>query len=702
MDARGWRWRRIFPKTNNNVYVSKNGNDGTADGSLAKPFLTLAAALASIPPAGPGGPGPLNRFCVCMASGRYDETVPILLRGNVFILGEHWFSVRINAPSWGLDPDFTQPSGPFSDTRGGIQNAIISSASGSIDFDFNAISSVEGKFYFDTVWANNTVNITAFGPVNQYVVQNVFTFAPWNINGGQFIPRNTLFQALVTFNSGPTDPACVYEDDHSTYAGGLTINKTGVSGYQVKLYGSSIDGVLTANGSFVVDATSDAVPVDGSFVLLGGATLNRLNGAFGLAYNDALVAPPVGSNNVQGAIDSLKGYVSRVWYVDETAVASKADGSPTRQFVTIADALAVAAKGDEIRLAPGTYVETLVVTQTSLSFVSDGEAVIQGTMSFSSIGLGDQIMFDGVKVTGNLILNSGGPSQSVLKLVRTSVTSSVATVPALDVQTNGWTVSVQDASLLIAINKAQGIRLAGNQIKLNVVDSTVTGDTANLVPSLQATGNSPTVNCSRTEFVGRIQMPEGTHNFDNCGITVDPAETSYLVGGGLALFNMFNGTRVKGLPFATNYLMSGGGTVRTDGVITLDNKPVGILPPALAQNVLYASGIKSNSADHVAVVVLGAGTVALTGFLEDLIIIRDNGAATLAVTLPPASGVLVGREVTIKNYDGSIDMNVVASAGNTIDGGASFNVSVAASLTAVTLQLRKVGASFDWIVVGQG
>lgn len=69
-------------------WVSKNGNDGTADGSTSKPFATVTAALAlgttEVP--APSGAAGSNYFEVCIAPGDYTEDINIT-RVNVILRG---------------------------------------------------------------------------------------------------------------------------------------------------------------------------------------------------------------------------------------------------------------------------------------------------------------------------------------------------------------------------------------------------------------------------------------------------------------------------------------------------------------------------------------------------------------------------------------------------------------------------------------
>jgi hypothetical protein len=259
----------------NLVFVGKNGVDApTQDGSIGKPYLTIAYALSQIPTIGPNAPSPTNRWCVFVAAGRYNEAA-INLRADVMIFGTHYMATRIAAASWGLDASFV----PAGDHRSGVQNAAIS---GAATFNFNAIGSNEGKLYFRNVWLQSQMDITAFSSVQQYFFSECLSFAALNVNGGQFITESCNFQASVNFKVGPTLPSSVWIDDHSTYQAGRSIDLTGQGGetYTVQWFGSADAGPTSIVGNVTVQATSDALPALAS--LTGGAKV---------VTNDVLIDP---------------------------------------------------------------------------------------------------------------------------------------------------------------------------------------------------------------------------------------------------------------------------------------------------------------------------------------------------------------------------------------------------------------------------
>ena len=72
-------------KISNIVYVAKNGHDtvsypNSADslGSMTLPYLTIQAAVNSIPTTGANAASSSNRYAIIVAPGYYEENVTIL------------------------------------------------------------------------------------------------------------------------------------------------------------------------------------------------------------------------------------------------------------------------------------------------------------------------------------------------------------------------------------------------------------------------------------------------------------------------------------------------------------------------------------------------------------------------------------------------------------------------------------------------
>lgn len=270
----------------NFVFVGKNGVDApTQDGSIAKPYLTIAYALSQIPTVGPIAPSPTNRWCVFVAAGRYNEGT-ITLKPDVMIFGSHFMATRIAAAAWDINSALWTGAG---DHRTGIQNAAIS---GTMVLDWNAIGSNEGKAYFRNVWLQSNVTSISHGPIQQVFLDTCLTFGVVTCRGAQFITENCNFQNAVVFNPGPTLPASVWLDTCSAFQAGTTIDLTGQGGegYQFFRYGSGDAGPTTLKGTFTISVTPGSLPKLANLTKDPTVTLDLLGDAISMGYTPNVLA----------------------------------------------------------------------------------------------------------------------------------------------------------------------------------------------------------------------------------------------------------------------------------------------------------------------------------------------------------------------------------------------------------------------------
>jgi len=132
------------------VYVAKNGDDLTADGSLGKPYATIQAAMASITDA-----SPTKRYAIKVEAGNYSETGDFELKANVFVMGAGKDITRIGATSFKLNADFSGSA----DNRSGFSDCTLLNP---CDFDWDSVSSQAGKLYFNHVVFNSTLRMVGF------------------------------------------------------------------------------------------------------------------------------------------------------------------------------------------------------------------------------------------------------------------------------------------------------------------------------------------------------------------------------------------------------------------------------------------------------------------------------------------------------------------------------------------------------------
>jgi len=394
-----------------------------------------------------------------------------------------------------------------------------------------------------------------------------------------------------------------------------------------------------------------------------------------------------------GGIPAQQG---RIWYVDAAAAALGANGSPLNQFPTIALALAAAANGDEIVLAPGTYPESPVITKLGLSLVSDGGAILDG---LTLAGASGEYLLDGITVaTGGVVFDTGGPvSTAVVYIVRSSINGNGVGINGLWFASPGWVVSVRD-SMIAAVTQAPAISISAPGVNLTIRNSSVVADMPGFQASLYINDLSSVVRGIGTRFSGRVQATvETLASFDGCEFYINENEDSYFVAVPLVLFTLYRGNKVSGMT-GPNVLASGtGGRIRAEEVIA--DSPLSVSGVS-TQSPVYTSRQYSllNTLNG------GGGPVFVPAECGDTVLITNN-PGNVNVNLPKGNVSLVGKRITIKNYARSGTLTMVPSFGNTIDGVPSVVVNADAiapgiGFTSCTVQLNEpfVG-TFDWVVV---
>lgn len=251
----------LLQQLNNYCYVSPTGNDATANGSVQKPFATVAAAMASITTA-----TPTSRWAI-IVTGRVNDTLPIALKANVFIVGTSPHQTRVTSPAWTLDASWA----PAGDHRGGFVG--ISVAGSGLVIDFNLGPSNEGKFYLDNAWINfaSTFRRRAAGSdVNQFIFNDSRFFGAITFDGGNNNLHDNIFSGLVTVNEGPAGSNFQLDSSGNTYEADLTINYVSAAGTEVLLWSGDQVPNLTVNGPLNISATVDTVSRP---TLTGGASI---------------------------------------------------------------------------------------------------------------------------------------------------------------------------------------------------------------------------------------------------------------------------------------------------------------------------------------------------------------------------------------------------------------------------------------------
>lgn len=281
----------LNPVTDQIVYVSKAGSDVTGDGSSAKPFLTIAAAMAIILDA-----TPTKRYAVSVHPGRYTEA--FALKPNVQVVGIQNLICQIRG-AVSLDPTWSAAG----DHRSGFKNILFGTVAQT--FDFNTVSGNEGKLTFESCTFNAVLTVSSFSGINQLDVRLCNFLGGYTQTGFVAIFSNCLFQNAgaisITGRAGQTSIfAC--------YAGDTDGNVTLTSAAGVTLLGelgafSMLGGSLTLDGANVaMGASPGSLPP--TVTLLNGAASPRPVVTGSRVANPALASLLTGLASVGVVTDS--------------------------------------------------------------------------------------------------------------------------------------------------------------------------------------------------------------------------------------------------------------------------------------------------------------------------------------------------------------------------------------------------------------
>lgn len=251
-------------------HVSKNGVDATADGSEEKPYLTIAAAMASITDATPS-----KRYVIRVAAGSYTES-SVSLKANVFVIGESKESVRITG-AVSMNADFNQPSS--SDCRSGFSMVSLLSA---CDFNWQTVTSPAGKLYFNEVIFGSTVSLYGH---NNAIAQSQFDsciiFGAMTVSGINVgVYSNCINYSNITLNQHPNGGMATILAASGGYCSGTVKFYTTVSDFNRRCA-----GFLRAFNceNLIIDGPSSYADCD--LVSQGKSSTQKLNGGQLVAFN---------------------------------------------------------------------------------------------------------------------------------------------------------------------------------------------------------------------------------------------------------------------------------------------------------------------------------------------------------------------------------------------------------------------------------
>jgi hypothetical protein len=278
------------------VYVNKGGNDATADGTIARPFLTLTAALASITDASGAKP-----YSVQTGPGTYSDN--LVLKDGVVITGVDPIAGPLLSGTFSIPADFA-PNGTFGFAFVVVLNDQV--------YDFGAIAGLPvASFYSVDHLGNATFQGGSAG-------SQIFATETTFLQNFSLSDEVNVVTELCNFagNVTTTSPnfAGTWQSTTDAFQGNISETATAGFSFAMSLTVSQTKGSLTINGvDALFSATAGGVPT--VVTLLGGAPVPQLlSAANGLGYIPASLPnwSGVAPTSTANALDRIAAHVGPI------------------------------------------------------------------------------------------------------------------------------------------------------------------------------------------------------------------------------------------------------------------------------------------------------------------------------------------------------------------------------------------------------
>ncbi len=376
------------------VWISKNGNDTTGNGSIIRPYLTLAKALASITDA-----STTKRYGIFVLPGRYDEAVNIVLKPWIWIVGYGSNICYITSPN-----NQVTPSAAFGgvNTRLGVLNIYVGGSTG-LNWDLSALAG--GSCVMDLIGVTFNGGLTFKGRAGSADFLQMFTtyaIGDWNLQDTQGFAYSCFSASNINFTTVNAD---IFG------GGGYNLNSVSASNWSLIcaaahrhtlfINASSNPGTFTVTGvdaTVLIDAIS-APKLESDLILSGSPTINYITNSYAVTYTpgspgnwspaptdvtralDQLAARPITGGGLTWSVVTTNtamvvghGYiVNSVSQVTLTLPATMAVGD-TFQVVTMNTGGFTIAQNAGQRIQQGTNLTTVGVSG-SISSQSNGDAI---------------------------------------------------------------------------------------------------------------------------------------------------------------------------------------------------------------------------------------------------------------------------------------------------------------------------------------
>lgn len=381
--------RNIFsvPATDQNYYVSKQGNDTTGNGSIGNPYLTIAKAYAVITDS-----SPTKRYGITVGPGDYNESLSI--KANVFVKGAGPIVTRITGATQNINEATWNVIS--ADNRSGFQDISLN---GACTWDFTAQAGNDsGKLYFYNVRTSGAWTFTAQNAINQVIVRDTDFFGTWTQSGMNSFISNSTWQSgnIVVNSAAAVGVAATLIVVGGRIAGNITAAWTSNAAVTVNLAGIAIGAstILTASGaSCTVNVNDGSLPVLANRSFTSSAILNRINDDFarGVLSATTNVDFSASAAPAAGMVPIASSSSAAVWgYPTGNGTIDFGDGSDGD--VTISSGTTT--------LARTMYYNNLTISGTGILNTNGYKVYVKGTLTNSVAG--------GIIRTPNNGGNSGG------------------------------------------------------------------------------------------------------------------------------------------------------------------------------------------------------------------------------------------------------------------------------------------------------
>jgi hypothetical protein len=315
------------------VYVNKNGNDTTGNGSILFPFLTISKALSFITDA-----SQTKVYEINVGPGEYDDNLQI--KPWIGIIGSASSSAYegltiINSPSITLDASWAGPTydvGWFSFIT--FQNNYPPLP---YTFDFTTISNGNAQLTFHQCLFNVGVNFIGFGSgnVNNMTLNNCLSYGNTTVTDCQyfFTLGNTSFQGgILTLDSTVELTTWLsYGGSINSLSSPASIILNGSSGIGVKtiFVGLAVNNTnLTINGpNATYSSTIEGIPPPGNITNIGGTLTNLTPNVDTLSDNQTITG--VKTFSTSPVISSITNGVNTVTLPSHTGTLVEGPASST-------------------------------------------------------------------------------------------------------------------------------------------------------------------------------------------------------------------------------------------------------------------------------------------------------------------------------------------------------------------------------------